>query len=57
MFDSENRNFNPRESVAVKGDWKCSECGVEILELPFTPTQDRPIYCRECYRKRKQNFR
>ena len=49
-FDS-NREFKPRETV--KGDWKCSDCGTEITELPFEPAQDRPIYCRECWSKRK----
>jgi CxxC-x17-CxxC domain-containing protein len=31
----------------------CSDCGKEC-EVPFTPTQGRPVYCREClpkYRK------
>lgn len=37
-----------------QGDWKCSECGIEIKELPFEPDGTRPIYCRDCYRKRRQ---
>ena len=37
-----------------KGNWKCSECGVEITELPFEPDGTRPIYCRDCWRKRRQ---
>ena len=31
--DDSRRNFGPREMV--KGNWNCSECGVEITELPF----------------------
>ena len=36
---------------------KCAECGAEITQLPFQPSADRPVYCRECNRARKQNFR
>ncbi len=31
---------------------KCASCGVAITELPFQPSSDRPVYCRECARKR-----
>ncbi|HII99911.1 MAG TPA: DNA-directed RNA polymerase [Candidatus Methanomethylophilaceae archaeon] len=27
----------------------CSSCGQEC-EVPFKPTQGRPVYCRECYK-------
>lgn len=51
-FDDRSRgNFEPRPMV--KGDWKCSECGVAITELPFEPAPDRPIYCRECWSKKR----
>ena len=46
----ENR-FEKREMKKV--DVKCSECGVQITELPFEPAPDRPVYCRECNYKRK----
>ena len=49
MFN-QNRSFGPRPEP-IKGNWKCSECGVEITELPFSPAPDRPIYCKECWRK------
>ncbi len=26
----------------------CAGCGVDT-EVPFLPSQDRPVYCRECY--------
>jgi len=36
----------------------CADCGAEIKELPFEPKDDRPVYCRECARKRRpQNNR
>lgn len=31
---------------------KCSDCDQET-EVPFEPDPDRPVYCRECYAKRK----
>ncbi|RJQ35429.1 hypothetical protein C4566_00720 [Candidatus Parcubacteria bacterium] len=37
----------------VEGHWECSECGVEITQLPFEPDGDRPIFCRDCYRKKR----
>ncbi|MDI6883103.1 MAG: hypothetical protein QMC93_01340 [Patescibacteria group bacterium] len=41
------------ERKTYQGDWKCADCGEEIKELPFEPDQDRPIYCRECWSKRR----
>ncbi|MBU1704689.1 MAG: DNA-directed RNA polymerase [Nanoarchaeota archaeon] len=31
----------------------CSECGQEC-EVPFKPTEGKPVYCRECYRNKKK---
>jgi CxxC-x17-CxxC domain-containing protein len=36
-----------------QGNWTCSDCGKEITELPFEPSSDRPVYCRECWTKRR----
>ncbi len=30
----------------------CSECGQEC-EVPFKPKEGKPVYCRECYAKKK----
>ncbi|MCX6665020.1 MAG: DNA-directed RNA polymerase [Euryarchaeota archaeon] len=30
----------------------CAECGKET-EVPFKPDGSRPVYCRDCYQKRK----
>lgn len=30
----------------------CSECGVET-QVPFNPTGDRPVYCRDCFQARR----
>jgi CxxC-x17-CxxC domain-containing protein len=31
----------------------CADCGIEA-EVPFKPDGKRPVYCRECYLKRKR---
>jgi CxxC-x17-CxxC domain-containing protein len=28
----------------------CADCGKEC-EVPFKPTEGRPVYCRDCYQK------
>ena len=30
----------------------CADCGKEC-EVPFRPTGDRPVYCQECWVKRR----
>jgi len=30
----------------------CAECGKET-EVPFKPDGSRPVYCKECFQKRK----
>jgi len=34
---------------------KCASCGAEIAELPFQPSGDRPVYCRECAREQRKS--
>ncbi len=36
-----------------QGNWKCSDCGADITELPFEPKSDQEIFCRDCYRSRR----
>ena len=33
-----------------------SECKKEC-EVPFKPREDRPVYCKDCYTKRKNEGR
>jgi DNA-directed RNA polymerase len=44
------RRFNdgPREMHKIK----CSECGKDA-EVPFQPKEGLPVYCRECFFKKK----
>ena len=30
----------------------CAECGV-TTQVPFRPSGDRPVYCRDCYSKNR----
>lgn len=50
MGFGERRGFGgPREMHKAV----CSECGKEC-EVPFKPTEGKPVYCRECFQKRKK---
>ena len=31
----------------------CSDCGKEC-EVPFKPTEGRPVFCRDCFMKRRR---
>ncbi len=39
---------SPRQMYDV--DLVCAQCGAKITQLPFQPTGDRPVYCRDCNR-------
>jgi CxxC-x17-CxxC domain-containing protein len=34
----------------------CADCKKEC-EIPFKPSGDRPVYCRDCFSKRKGSDR
>jgi len=42
------RKFGPREMHKAT----CADCGAEC-EVPFAPTEGRPVYCRDCWQKRR----
>lgn len=46
-----NRDNSFRERTMHKAI--CADCRKEC-EVPFKPTGDRPVYCKECFSKRKQ---
>jgi len=33
----------------------CAECGKDT-EVPFKPDGSRPVYCRDCFQKRRNSF-
>ena len=42
-------NFGPREMHKAT----CADCGKEC-EVPFKPQEGKPVYCRDCYAKKKK---
>lgn len=42
------RSNQPREMHDVV----CATCGVET-QVPFRPSNDRPVYCRDCFNQNK----
>ncbi|MBD3361600.1 DNA-directed RNA polymerase [Candidatus Woesearchaeota archaeon] len=46
------RGFNrgPREEHKAT----CSECGKECT-VPFKPTEGKPVFCRDCFQKRRKD--
>ena len=54
---SKRRDFGRRSSSSFGGPREmhkavCSDCGAEC-EVPFKPTEGRPVYCRDCWQKHK----
>src|ERR1051325_1891108 len=43
-----NRDSGPREMF----DTVCSDCG-KATQVPFKPTEGRPVYCRDCFQKHR----
>ncbi len=41
-------SYGPRQMY----DATCADCG-QAAKVPFLPTQDRPVYCSECFSKHK----
>lgn len=50
-FNRRDNNRPPREMHAVT----CSECGKET-EVPFRPSGDRPVYCRDCFSQNNSRY-
>ena len=48
-YDNGGHSSGPREMHKAV----CSDCGKEC-EVPFKPTEGRPIYCRECFQKHRK---
>lgn len=50
-FGARRFNDGPREMHKAI----CSECKKEC-EVPFKPTEGKPVYCKDCYAKKKPRF-
>ena len=45
-YGSPSSYGSPRQMFPVT----CASCGIRT-EVPFEPRGDKPVYCRDCYRK------
>lgn len=50
MAEDESDQFGRKLYDAV-----CSDCG-NPCKVPFQPSEGRPVYCKDCYRKHKPSF-
>lgn len=48
-FGGRSNSYQQREMH----DAVCAACGVET-QVPFRPSNDRPIYCRDCFQSNKR---
>jgi len=56
-----NQNSNDRRGGGFRGNQGpkemhkvvCAECGKEC-EVPFKPSGERPVYCKDCFAKHKR---
>ena len=49
-----NRGGNNRQQREMF-DATCAACGAET-QVPFRPSNDRPVYCRDCYNQNKNRY-
>jgi CxxC-x17-CxxC domain-containing protein len=55
-FSGRGGGFRSRDSSGKQEMFRvvCASCG-EKCEVPFRPTDDRPVYCRDCYKKQNSS--
>ncbi|MBP9774191.1 MAG: hypothetical protein KBD00_06260 [Candidatus Peribacteraceae bacterium] len=44
----------PRQMFDV--DVNCAQCGAHITQLPFMPSGDKPVYCKDCMMARRNSM-
>jgi len=54
--ETESNKFESDEDSRDMHKAKCSECGKDC-EVPFEPTEGKPVYCKECYAERRPKRR
>ena len=50
-FQSPEAKQSPRRDRLLY-EAVCADCH-KVCEVPFKPSEDRPVYCKECFAKRK----
>lgn len=53
QYDKRGGNVGGRPTQLFKAT--CSHCG-KPCEVPFRPSGDKPVYCKECFMRRKENL-
>jgi CxxC-x17-CxxC domain-containing protein len=48
-----NNSRDPRDSFGMH-EAVCADCGKKC-EIPFKPSSDRPVYCDDCFRNKKES--
>jgi len=52
--NNDRRDYGSRDSgKPAMYQAVCAECG-NSCEVPFKPADGKPVYCRDCYSKRKK---
>jgi len=51
--DTDPANYAPSYRKRQMHDILCAECGKKA-RVPFKPRKDRPVYCKECFAKKKR---
>ena len=51
-FRGPRRDFNNFSGPRTMHKATCKQCGKEC-EVPFKPIEGKPVYCRDCFNKRK----
>ncbi|MCU0798979.1 MAG: hypothetical protein MUC62_04850 [Candidatus Thermoplasmatota archaeon] len=52
MYDDRRRSGGFDRPPRELHDATCADCGQQT-KVPFKPDGARPVYCRDCYAKRK----
>ncbi|MCG2717972.1 MAG: DNA-directed RNA polymerase [Nanoarchaeota archaeon] len=52
-MDNRRGSFRGNEGPREMHKTVCADCGNEC-EVPFKPSGDKPVYCKECFRKHKK---
>ena len=52
-FEHDSRSN--RRSELTMHDVVCDKCGKETT-VPFKPTSNKPVYCRDCFNKKNDSF-
>jgi len=55
MYGNKRQGGYSREPREMH-DATCSDCGAQT-QVPFKPTEGRPVYCRDCFQKHKPKDR